>query len=129
MPALSCGVPYPATDAGLGFYAARSYSLIGSPRSSASSEVCRAITRTRVLSWCFLCSLGCSPVLADQALGDVGALDAGGKVGGLAGFVQRGPLFPRLVRPVLVLVPRVLGQDPAEVPFSVDQQVIEALAP
>ena len=45
------------------------------------------ITRTRVLSWCFLCSLGCSPVLADQALDDVGALDAGGEVGGLAGFM------------------------------------------
>jgi hypothetical protein len=27
------------------------------------------------------------------------------------------------VRPVLVVVPRVLGQDPPEVPFAVDQQV------
>ena len=30
---------------------------------------------------------------------------------------------------LLVVVPRVLSQDPAEVPFAVDQQVIEALAP
>ncbi len=37
----------------------------------------------------FLCSSGCSPVLADQVLDDVGALDAGGHIGRLAGFVQR----------------------------------------
>src|SRR5215472_6942359 len=91
--------------------------------------VCRATTRTLVLSWCFLCSSGCSPVLADQALDDVGALDAGGHIGRLAGFVQRRSLFPRLVRPMLVVVPRVLGQDPPEVSLAVDQQVVEALAP
>ena len=68
----------------------------------------------------FLCSSGCSPVLADQALDDAGALDAGGHIGRLAGFVQRRSLFPRLVRPMLVVVPRVLGQDPPEVPFAVD---------
>jgi hypothetical protein len=49
-----------------------------------------------------------------QALDDAGALDAGGHIGRLAGFVQRRSLFPRLVRPVLVVVPRVLGQDPPE---------------
>jgi hypothetical protein len=43
--------------------------------------LCRATTRTLVLSWCFLCSSGCSPVLADQVLDDVGALDAGGHTG------------------------------------------------
>ena len=48
---------------------------------------------------------------------------------GLAGFVQRRSLVPRLVRAVFVVVPRVLGQDPLEVPFAVDQQVVEALAP
>src|SRR5215813_1669688 len=91
--------------------------------------MCRATTRTLALSWCFVCSSGCSPVLADQALDDVGALDAGGHIGRLAGFVQRRSLFPRLVRPMLVVVPRVLGQEPPEVSFAVDQQVVEALAP
>ena len=91
--------------------------------------MCRATTRTLVLSWCFLRSSGCSAVLADQALDDVGALDAGGHIGRPAGFVQRRSLFPRLVRPMPVVVPRVLGQDPPKVPFSVNQQAIEALAP
>jgi hypothetical protein len=36
----------------------------------------------------FLWSSACSPVLADQALDDVGALDAGGHIGRVAGFVQ-----------------------------------------
>ena len=30
---------------------------------------------------------------------------------------------------MIVVMPRVLGQDPPEVPFTVDQQVIGALAP
>jgi hypothetical protein len=33
------------------------------------------------------------------------------------------------MRPMLVVVPRVLGQDPPEVSFAVDQQVVKALAP
>ena len=81
------------------------------------------------MSWCFLNSLGCSPVLADQALDDVGSLDPGGHIDRLAGLVQRRPLFSRLVGPMFVVVPCVLGQDPAEVLFAVDQQVVEALAP
>jgi hypothetical protein len=54
--------------------------------------------------------------------------DPGGHIDRLAGLVQPRSLFPRLVRPVLVVVPRVLGQDPPEVPFAVDQQVVEAFA-
>lgn len=42
------------------------------------------------LSWCFRCSSGRSPILADQALDDVGALDPGGHIDRLAGLVQRG---------------------------------------
>jgi hypothetical protein len=38
-------------------------------------------------------------------------------------------LFPRRVRAVIVVVPRVFGQDLPEVLFAVDQQVIETLAP
>jgi hypothetical protein len=80
-----------------------------------------------VLSWCFLRSLGCSPVLADQALDSLPPLDPGGRIDHLAGLVQRRPLFPRLVGPVIVVVLRVLGQDLPEVLFAVDQQVVEAL--
>ena len=57
------------------------------------------------------------------------AFDPGGHIDRLAGFVQRGPLLPRLMGPMLVVMPRVLGQDLPEVSFTVDQQVVEALAP
>lgn len=60
---------------------------------------------------------------------DVRALDPAGYIDWLAGFVQRGSLVPRLVRPVFVIVPRVLGQDTLEVPCAVDQQVVQAFAP
>ena len=91
--------------------------------------LCRARTCAMALSWCFLCPLRCSSVLADQAVDDVSALDPGGHIDRLAGLVQRRSLLPRLVRPVLVVVPRVLGQSPPEVLFAVDQQVVQALAP
>jgi hypothetical protein len=78
---------------------------------------------------CFPCSLACSPVLADQAVNDLSAGDASGHIDRPAGLVQRGSLFARLMRPVFVVMLRILGQDPPEVPFTVDQQVIEALAP
>jgi hypothetical protein len=55
--------------------------------------------------------------------------DPGGHIDRLAGFVQRRSLFPRLVRPMLVVMLRVPGQNPLEVPFAVDQDVVEALAP
>ena len=42
--------------------------------------------------------------------------------------MQRRSLFARLVRPVFVVMLRILGQDPPEVPFAVDQQVVEAFA-
>jgi hypothetical protein len=75
------------------------------------------------LSWRFRCSQGRSPVLADQAADDVGVPDAAGHAGRLAELVQRRPLFARLVGAMLVVMPCVLGQDPPEVPFAVDQQV------
>jgi hypothetical protein len=56
------------------------------------------------------------------------ALDPGGQVDRPTGFVQRWPLSPRLVGPVIVVVLRVLGQDVPKVLFAVDQQVVEALA-
>jgi hypothetical protein len=77
----------------------------------------------------FLRSLSCSVVLVDQAVDDLPARDPGSHINRLTGLVQRRSLFLRLVRPMIVVVSRVLGQDPPEVPFAVDQQVIEALAP
>lgn len=44
----------------------------------------RAKGRTLALSWCFRCSSGRSPVLVDQAVDDVGALDPGGHIDRLA---------------------------------------------
>jgi hypothetical protein len=76
-----------------------------------------------------LCSQAALRYSLIRPLDDVGALDRSGHIGRLAGLVQRRSLFPRLVRPMLVVVPRVLGQDPPEVPFAVDQQVVQALAP
>ena len=91
--------------------------------------LCRARTCAIALSWCFLCPLGCPSVLADQALDDVSALDPSGHIDRVAGLVQRRSLFPRLVRPMLVIVPRVLGQSPPEMLFAVDQEVVKALTP
>jgi hypothetical protein len=59
---------------------------------------------------------------------DLSALDPVCHVDRLAGLVQRRSLSPRLMGPVLVVMPRVLGQDLPEVSFTVDQQVVEALA-
>lgn len=56
------------------------------------------------------------------------ALDSGGRIGHLAGPVQRRPLFPGLMRAMVVVVPFILGQDLPEVLFAVDQQMVEALA-
>ena len=60
---------------------------------------------------------------------DLLALDPGSHIDRLTGLVQRRSLFSRLVGPMLVVVPRVLGEDLPEMPFAVDQQVVEALAP
>jgi len=57
------------------------------------------------------------------------ALDPGGHIDRPAWLVQRRSLVPRLVGPVIIVVPRVLGQDLPEMPFAVDQQVAGALAP
>ena len=81
------------------------------------------------LSWCFLCLLGRSAVLVDHAVDDLSALDPGSHIDHMAGLIQRRSLFPRLVRPMTVVMPRVLGEDLPKVSFTVDQQVVEALAP
>ena len=81
------------------------------------------------LSWYFLCSLGRSPILVDQPVDDLPTPDPAGDVDRLTGLMQRRPLLARLVRAVCVVMPRVLGQGPPEVPLAVDQQVVKALAP
>lgn len=96
---------------------------------STRRSACAVPTRTPALGWCFLRWLGCSPVLADQALDGLPALDPGGHIDRLAGLLQRRSLLPRLVGSMIVVVLRVLGQDLPKVLFAVDQQVVEALAP
>jgi hypothetical protein len=63
-------------------------------------------------------------VFADQAADEAPALDPRSDVNGMARVVQRRSLPERLVRSVAVVVPRVLGQDRAMVPFAEDQHVI-----
>jgi hypothetical protein len=48
-------------------------------------------------------SSGCSPVVADQAVDDLPALDPASHIDRLTGLVQRRSLFPRLVGPMLVV--------------------------
>ena len=73
-------------------------------------------------------SPGCSPVFADQAGDGLCPLNPGSESNRLAGLVQWRLLLPRLMGPVVVVVPHVLGQDLPQVLLAVDQQVIEALA-
>jgi hypothetical protein len=77
----------------------------------------------------FLCSSGRYPILVDQPVDDLPAPDPAGDVDCVAGLMQRRSLFARLVRAMFVVMPRVLGEDPPEVSFAVDEQVVEALAP
>jgi hypothetical protein len=89
----------------------------------------RARTRTPSLVWCFLCSSGCFPVLADQALDSLLHLIRAVNLDGLTGLVYRRSLFPRLVRSMFVVVLRVLSEDLPQMLFAIDQEVAGALAP
>jgi hypothetical protein len=60
---------------------------------------------------------------------DLPAPDPAGDVDRVAGLMQRRSLLARLVRAMFVVMPRVLGEDPPEVSFAVDQQVVKALMP
>jgi hypothetical protein len=77
---------------------------------------------------CRLCSLGSSAVFADQAVDGLPALDPGGHIDGVAALVQRRSLAQRLVRPVAIVMSRVLSQHLPEMPLVENQQVIKALA-
>ena len=91
--------------------------------------MCRARTRAMALNWYFLCLSGRSPIFVDQPVDDLPAPDPVGDVDRLAGPMQRWSLLARLVGAMFVVMPRVLGEDPPEMSFAVDQQVVEALPP
>src|SRR4051794_33405111 len=68
-------------------------------------------------------------MLVDQARDGSAALDHGREVDRLVGVVQRWFLVAGLVSPMGVVVLFILGQHPPQVPLTIDQQVVEALAP
>jgi hypothetical protein len=65
----------------------------------------------------------------DQARNGAAALDHRREVDRLARGVQWWSLAAGLVSPMAVVVPLVVGQHPPQVPLTVDQQVVKALAP
>jgi hypothetical protein len=94
----------------------------------AGSERC-AVPKLAHGGWAgVLRSSGCSAVFADQAAGGSCALDLGGDIGGLSVPVERRPWAERLMGPVTVVVPGILGQDLPQVLLAVDQQAFGALA-
>jgi hypothetical protein len=72
----------------------------------------------------FLCSSGCSPILADQALDDVGALDPGGHIDRLAG---RRRALEHVMHRALAL--RVLGDAPQRIRVLVVRYPVEVSFP
>jgi hypothetical protein len=67
--------------------------------------------------------------MADDRQGRTANPVAASHIDLLTGLMQRRSLFPRLVGPMLVVMPRVLGEDLPQVPFAVDKHVVEALTP
>ena len=65
----------------------------------------------------------------DQARDDAAAFDHSREIERPVGVVQWGSLAAGLVSPTTVIVPLVVGQHPSQVPLTVDQQMVEALAP
>ena len=70
---------------------------------------------------------GSSVVLVDQPADGGPAVDRGRHVDGLAWVMFRRVKGSASVRAMMVVVALELGKDGAQVPFAVDQQVIEAL--
>jgi hypothetical protein len=64
----------------------------------------------------------------DQARNGTAALDHSREVDRPAGIVQWGSLAAGLVSPMTVVVLLVFGQHLLQVPLTVDQQVVQALA-
>jgi len=69
-----------------------------------------------------------SVVLVDQPADGGPAVDPGSHVDDLAWVVYRRAKGPASVRTVMVVVAVELGKDGAQVPFTVDQQMVKALS-
>jgi hypothetical protein len=65
----------------------------------------------------------------NQTRDGTAALDHSREIDRLAGIVQWGPLAAGLVSPMTVVAPLILGKRLPQVPFTVNQQVVKALAP
>jgi hypothetical protein len=65
----------------------------------------------------------------NQTRDGTAALDHSREIDRLAGIVQWRPFAAGLVSPMTVVVPLILGMHLPQVPFTVDQQVVKALAP
>jgi hypothetical protein len=84
--------------------------------------------RTLLLGRVFPRSSGGSVVLVDQPADRGPAVDPGSHVDGLAWVVYRRVKGSASVGTMMVVVALELGQDGAQVPFTVDQQMVEALS-
>ena len=69
-----------------------------------------------------------SAVLVDEPADRGPSIDRGCHVAGLAWVVNRRAKGSASVGPMMVVVTLELGKDSAQVPFTVDQQMIEALS-
>jgi hypothetical protein len=89
-----------------------------------------AVPKRRTLSpsWAFATRSGSSAVLVDQPGDGLSTVDLGSHVDHIVGIVQRRAERAALMRPVIVEVSFILGKDRPQMPFPIDQQVIEALA-
>jgi hypothetical protein len=67
-------------------------------------------------------------ILADQPGDSRSTANPSGHIDHLARIVQRRAKRTALMRAMIVEMTFILGQDPAHVPFTVNQQMIEALA-
>jgi hypothetical protein len=67
-------------------------------------------------------------VLVDQSAESGPAVDPGGHVDDLAGVVHRRVKESASVRTMMVVVALEFGQYGAQVPFTLDQQIVEAFA-
>ncbi|WP_433432589.1 hypothetical protein [Nonomuraea sp. CA-141351] len=82
-----------------------------------------------MLSWAFVGWSGCPVVLADQLSDSPLTVDSGGHVDHFAGVVYRRVERTALMGAMLVEMVFILGQNGTQVPFTADDQVVEAFAP
>jgi hypothetical protein len=93
----------------------------------AQIAVCGVKGQRPWLSWAFAGRSGSSVVLADQPSDGPSMADPGGHVDHPAWVVHRRMKRAALMRAMIIEMAFILGQDCAQVPFTVDDQVVEAL--